>query len=41
MREEFSTYAWTLEGLIERAGFSVEEPRFPRPTHGEFVCRRR
>jgi ubiquinone/menaquinone biosynthesis C-methylase UbiE len=41
LREEFSTYAWILEGVIERAGFSVEESRFPRPTHGELVCRRR
>jgi putative AdoMet-dependent methyltransferase len=41
VREEFSTYSWILEGLIERAGFTVEESAFPRPTHGEFVCRRR
>jgi putative AdoMet-dependent methyltransferase len=40
IREEFSTYAWILEGLLERAGFTVEETAFPRPTHGEFVCRR-
>jgi putative AdoMet-dependent methyltransferase len=41
VREEFSTYAWILEGLIERAGFTVEASAFPRPTHGEFVCLRR
>jgi ubiquinone/menaquinone biosynthesis C-methylase UbiE len=41
IREEFSTYGWILEGLIERAGFAVEGSAFPRPTHGEFVCRRR
>jgi len=41
VREEFSTYTWILEGLLERAGFAVEESAFPRPTHGEFVCRRR
>jgi ubiquinone/menaquinone biosynthesis C-methylase UbiE len=41
VREEFSTYTWILEGLVERAGFTVEESRFPRPTHGELVCRRR
>jgi putative AdoMet-dependent methyltransferase len=40
IREEFSTYAWILEGMLERAGFTVEETAFPRPTHGEFVCRR-
>lgn len=41
VREEFSTYAWILEGLLDRAGFAVESTGFPRPTHGEFVCRRR
>ena len=41
VREEFSTYAWILAGLLERAGFTVETTAFPRPTHGEFVCRRR
>jgi len=41
VREEFSTYTWILEGLLDRAGFAVEESAFPRPTHGEFLCRRR
>ena len=41
VREEFSTYTWIMEGLLERAGFAVEESAFPRPTHGEFVGRRR
>ena len=41
VREEFSTCSWIIEGLVEPAGFTVEESRFPRPTHGEFVCRRR
>lgn len=41
LREEFSTYAWILEGLLDRAGFDVVSTEFPRPTHGEFVCRRR
>lgn len=25
----------------QRAGFAVEATAVPRPTHGEFVCRRR
>jgi putative AdoMet-dependent methyltransferase len=41
IREEFSTYAWILEGLLDRAGFDVVATGFPRPTHGEFRCRRR
>lgn len=41
IREEFSTYSWILEGLLDRAGFDVMSTDFPRPTHGEFCCRRR
>ncbi|MGH3998845.1 MAG: class I SAM-dependent methyltransferase [Pseudonocardiaceae bacterium] len=41
IREEFSTYAWILEGLLDRAGFDLVASDFPRPTHGEFCCRRR
>ena len=41
IREEFSTYAWILEGLLDRAGFDIVSSDFPRPTHGEFLCRRR
>lgn len=41
IREEFSTYSWILEGLLDRAGFDVISTNFPRPTHGEFCCRRR
>lgn len=39
VRDEFSTYAWVLEGTLQRAGFEVVAIDFPRPTHGEFVCR--
>jgi putative AdoMet-dependent methyltransferase len=41
IREEFSTYSWILEGLLDRAGFDVIATAFPRPTHGEICCRRR
>jgi hypothetical protein len=41
IREKFSTYAWILEGLLDRAGFSIVTSEFPRPTHGEVCCRRR
>lgn len=41
IRDEFSTYAWILKGLLDRAGFDIVSSEFPRPTHGEFVCRRR
>ncbi|QCD60259.1 class I SAM-dependent methyltransferase [Streptomyces hawaiiensis] len=41
VREEFSTYAWILEGMLERAGFEIVSHAPRTPTHGEFVCRRR
>ena len=41
VRDEFSTYAWILEGLLARAGFDIVTSEFPTPTHAEFVCRRR
>ncbi|UVS80522.1 Demethylmenaquinone methyltransferase [Actinokineospora sp. UTMC 2448] len=41
IREEFSTYAWILEGMLDRAGFDIIGSDFPRPTHGELLCRRR
>lgn len=41
IREEFSTYAWVLEGLLDRAGFDLVASEFPRATHGELLCRRR
>lgn len=41
IREEYSTYAWVIEGMLTRAGLDVVERRFPRATHAEFVCRRR
>ncbi|WBB61639.1 class I SAM-dependent methyltransferase [Streptomyces sp. WMMC500] len=41
VREEFSTYAWILEGMLARAGFEILAHESRSPTHGEFLCRRR
>jgi ubiquinone/menaquinone biosynthesis C-methylase UbiE len=41
VREEFSTYTWIVEGMLQRAGFDIVSRAFPRPTHAEFCCRRR
>ncbi len=38
VREEFSTFSWILEGMIERAGMLVIESNFPSPWYGEFVA---
>ncbi|ONK09889.1 class I SAM-dependent methyltransferase [Streptomyces sp. MP131-18] len=41
VRDEFSTYAWIIEGMLRRAGFDLVSRAFPRTTHAEFHCRRR
>ncbi|MEO3751731.1 methyltransferase domain-containing protein [Streptomyces sp. B6B3] len=41
VREEFSTYAWIIEGMLERAGLEITDRAHPRHTHAEYVCRRR
>lgn len=41
VREEFSTYTWILEGLLDRAGLEVVSTSYPTPVYGEIVCRKR
>ncbi|WP_063784359.1 class I SAM-dependent methyltransferase [Streptomyces sp. SBT349] len=41
VRDEFSTYAWIIEGMLHRAGFDIVSRSFPRPTHAAYHCRRR
>ena len=41
VREEFSTYTWILEGMLDRAGLETVSRRSPSTTHCEFLCRRR
>jgi putative AdoMet-dependent methyltransferase len=40
VREEYSTYAWIIEGLLERAGLHVEQRATPTPTYAEYICHR-
>lgn len=40
VREEFSTFTWIIEGMIERAGLQVVESGFPAPWYGEFLAER-
>jgi len=40
VREEFSTFTWVLEGMIERAGLTIVERNFPSPWYGELVATR-
>ncbi|MCX5530696.1 class I SAM-dependent methyltransferase [Streptomyces sp. NBC_00006] len=39
VREEFSTYGWILEGMLERAGFDIVAHIVDSPVHSAYECR--
>ena len=39
VREEYSTFAWVLEGLLDRAGFEIIESERSDPEYAEYLCR--
>ncbi len=42
LRDEYSTFSWLLEPMIEHAGFVIEQAAHdPLGIYGEYVCRRR
>ncbi len=41
VREEFGTYSWVLEALIERAGFEVRGREIRRGMYATYLCVRR
>ena len=41
VRNEYSTYAWILEGILRRAGFDILEASYdPRQTYATYTCGR-
>jgi hypothetical protein len=40
VRDEHSTFAWVLEGLIERAGFRMLSARFARGVYATYIVQR-
>jgi putative AdoMet-dependent methyltransferase len=38
VREEYSTYAWVLEGMLERVGFQIVEKNYFSPTYANYMC---
>ncbi|MBD2099744.1 class I SAM-dependent methyltransferase [Leptolyngbya sp. FACHB-261] len=38
VREEHSTFAWIIEGMLTRAGFEVAEANYLSPTAAEYRC---
>ena len=41
VREEYSTYAWILEGMLERAGFTLLKRDYFTPTYAAYLCEKR
>lgn len=40
VREEYTTFAWILEGMLERAGFKLTEAHYLNPAIAEYLCRK-
>lgn len=40
VNEEYSTYAWILEGLVQRAGFEISSAEYGSPTYGAITARK-
>jgi ubiquinone/menaquinone biosynthesis C-methylase UbiE len=40
VRDEHSTFAWVMEGLLERAGFQLLESRYARGVYATYICKR-
>ena len=41
VRDEFSTFNWLLESMLERAGFEIERAEFRARIYADYVCRLR
>jgi ubiquinone/menaquinone biosynthesis C-methylase UbiE len=41
IREEFSTYNWLMEPILEKSGFEIVEKNYPRKTTAEYLCKKR
>ncbi len=38
VRDEFSTFSWIIEGILERARLDIVNRTFPSNVHGEYTC---
>jgi SAM-dependent methyltransferase len=41
VRDEFSTYSWLLEPMLERSGFRILERDFRKNVYGAYTCERK
>lgn len=40
VRDEHSTFAWVIEGLLERAGLQVLSAKYARGVYATYICKR-
>ena len=40
IKDEYSTFDWVLQGLIERAGFQIEQMNTDNVFESEYICRK-
>jgi putative AdoMet-dependent methyltransferase len=40
VREEYTTFAWIIEGMLTRAGFEIEQADYLAPEYAQYVCRK-
>jgi putative AdoMet-dependent methyltransferase len=38
VRDEYSTYSWIMEAMIERTGFAIRKSEFRSPTIASYIC---
>ncbi len=40
VREEHSTFAWIIEGMLTRSGFEIVEKDYPTSEYAQYICRK-
>jgi putative AdoMet-dependent methyltransferase len=41
IRDEYSTFDWIMEGMIDRAGFSIDKAEYGKGFGASYLCTRR
>ncbi len=41
VREEYSTFTWVMEGLLENAGFTIDHAQYDKGVLAEYICSRK
>jgi len=41
LREEYSTYSWIMEGLLERAGFRIDSVDYQQGFMATYLCKKK